>query len=292
MKKVGQFFFTFIPLLLAMGIQYLAMFFCMGVSALIENTWYTASGTAGILDIFYDLWDLWLTSDFNTCLMIVYSLLTIALFGLWYYSRYDGNYRPNPRSVFHPLTFVGIVMLVPGLQYLCTYIISFTASLFPRWLETYEDLLETAGMDDTITFGLFVYSIILAPVSEELIFRGVTMRQAKKYLPFWTAHLFQAFLFGGYPMIMLLGVFACGVGLIVGDICEKSGSIYNSILLHMLFNFWGTILSGFFYIGDSVLSVLFWFLFGIAMTIGGAAVFAAGTRKCSQASERSAWDAS
>ena len=32
MKKIGSFFFTFIPFLLALAFQYLAMFFVMGVT--------------------------------------------------------------------------------------------------------------------------------------------------------------------------------------------------------------------------------------------------------------------
>ena len=32
MKKIGSFFFTFIPFLLALVFQYLAMFFVMGVT--------------------------------------------------------------------------------------------------------------------------------------------------------------------------------------------------------------------------------------------------------------------
>lgn len=280
---MGHFFFTFIPIILAAAIQYLAVFFAMGVSTLIESTWYTYSKTADFYAVLDDLNYLWMTSRFNTYIMIIYAAMTIIIFGLWYYMRYEGNYLPNPHRTFHPLTILGVVMLTPGMQYLSTYIVSFTASLFPKWLESYEELLETAGLDDTLTLGMFLYSVIFAPLSEELIFRGVTMRQARKVFPFWAANLMQAVLFGIFHMNMIQGIYAFCLGLILGYICERGGSIYHSILLHMLFNFWAAVISQFVTIGDSAFAFLFWLFFGIAMSTCGILVFTLGAKKCSLA---------
>ena len=80
-------------------------------------------------------------------------------------------------------------------------------------------------------------------------------------------------------MNMIQGIYAGCLGLILGYVCEKGGSIYYSILLHILFNFWGTVISEYLWIGDSLFSVLFWFVFGIAMTVGGLLVFSLGIRK-------------
>lgn len=280
MKKAGQFFFTFVPFFLAVGIQLLATFFAMGTSGLLGGIWSSISGKVVIAELLDDLPALWSTQRFNTYIMVVYAVMTIAVFGLWYYMKYGGNYLPNPRCVFHPLSLLGIVMLVPGMQYLSTYIVSFTAALFPHWLETYEKLLEGAGLDERITVGMFLYSVLLAPFSEELIYRGVTLRQARKCLPFWAANLMQAALFGAFHMNMIQGIYAFFLGLILGYVCEKSGSIYNSVLLHALFNFWGTVISQFLTLGSSAFAALFWFLFGIVMTVGGLLLFRSGANKC------------
>ena len=45
MKKIGSFFFTFIPFLLALVFQYLAMFFVMGVTLFYEHIRYIFSST-------------------------------------------------------------------------------------------------------------------------------------------------------------------------------------------------------------------------------------------------------
>jgi hypothetical protein len=134
-------------------------------------------------------------------------------------------------------------------------------------------------MDSTLSVSMLVYSVLLAPVSEELIFRGVTLSHAKKFLPFWMANLFQAFLFGVFHMNMLQGTYAFCLGLFLGYLCEKGGNIYHSILLHMLFNFFGTVLNEYLTIGDTLFSIIFWFVFAIAMCVGGIAVFDAGTAR-------------
>lgn len=280
MKKFGYFLFIFVPLLLSNVIQYLAVFFCMGFTCLIDASWYILSGTADIYDVVSDLDYLFLSSDYNAYVMIIYTSLTLVVFGLWYYMRYEGNYRPHLRSTFHPLTILGVVMLMPGMQYLSSYIVDLTASIFPKWLEQYEELMESAGFDETFTLGLFLYSVIFAPLSEELIFRGVTMRQARRILPFWAANIMQAVLFGIFHMNWIQGIYAACLGLILGYVCERGGSIYHSILLHMLFNFWAAVLSEYSPAIDTTFSYLFWFFFGLVMTILGLFAFIIGTKKC------------
>jgi hypothetical protein len=270
MKRIGQFFFTFIPLLLTWGLQLAVMFLMMILSAI---TWLVAGR-----DLFF-LPDLWSTNAFSTWLMIFYSISCIAIFGLWYYMRYNANYMPDVKRTFHPLTFVGILMLAPGLQYMSTYIVAFVSVLFPHALENYMSLLETAGLDSSISLSMLIYSVILAPISEELTFRGITMSHAKKFLPFWMANFFQAVLFGVFHLNLMQGIYAFFLGLFLGYVCEKGGNLYHSILLHMVFNFFGTVLSQFLSIGESAFSILFWFLFAIVMCAGGIAVFRAGTAR-------------
>ncbi len=283
MKRFKHFLLAFVPIILATTIQYLAVFFAMGVSGLVKVSWCFGSKTTDFFRVIDDLNDFWMTNQFNAYLMVIYAAMSIVVFGLWYYMRYEGNYLPDVRRTFHPLTVLGIILLVPGMQYLSTYIVNFTAALFPSWLETYMDLLENAGLDDVMTLGMFLYSVVFAPLSEELIFRGVTLRQAKRVLPFWATNLLQAFLFGVFHMNMIQGIYAFCLGLILGYICEHGGSIYHSILLHMLFNLWAAVISEHISMGDSVFAFMFWFVFAIVMTISGLFTFIAGVRKCNPA---------
>lgn len=279
MKKAGSFFFTFVPVTLVLGLQFAAMFLAMGISWLLESLWYTSSGKISFFDVYTDLMVLWTNTRFNTGIMIVFSVSCIAIFGLWYYSRYEGNFLPKPSTVFHPLSILGIILLAPGTQLLTSYLINLVAFVFPSWLDAYEKLMERAGFDEKISIAMVCYSVLLAPFSEELIFRGVTLRQAKKALPFWAANILQAALFGIFHMNMIQGIYAFCLGLLLGYICEKSGSIYNAIFLHFLFNLLGTVLSGLFSIGNSAFAMIAYFVFSILSTSLGFFLFCFGTRK-------------
>jgi membrane protease YdiL (CAAX protease family) len=175
--------------------------------------------------------------------MVLYSIICIVVFGLWYYHSCGGDYLPNPSRTFTVPQLTAVVILVPGMQFFTSYLIGFITIAFPKWWEQYQKLMDTAGLSDDISPLMLCYSVILAPICEELIFRGVTMRQARKAVPFWLANLLQAFLFGLFHMNWIQGFYAFALGLVLGLVCEKGGSIYYSLLFHMLFNFWGTIIS-------------------------------------------------
>ena len=160
MKKIGSFFFTFIPFLLALAFQYLAMFFVMGVTLLYKHIHYIFSSNHIYADLWNNILDLWSSTRVNTIIMIVFSLLCIGAFGFWYHAGYHGVYLIHPRKIFHPLSVIGIILLVPGTQCLSTYLVSFTASLFPQWMKAYEKMMETAGISSGLTVS---YVFLLHP---------------------------------------------------------------------------------------------------------------------------------
>lgn len=274
MKKTGCFFFSFIPMLLAVGIQILATLFLFGIYLLMAfpSMSFSRSTFSNLLYILSN-------SDFSTVLMIIYSLIVICSYGIWYYHSYGGNFLPSAGKIFQPYKLVGVLFLVPGMQLLSSYLISILAVIFPSWLEAYEKLLESAGLDETITLAMLIYSVFLAPIGEELIFRGVTMRIARRHFSFWFANLLQAFLFGLYHMNMIQGCYAFCLGLILGYVCERGGSIYYSMFLHFLFNIWGTLISEHLSYGNTPLSFVFFLIVAVVLTASGISVFRLGMRK-------------
>lgn len=238
MKRVGYFFSAFLPIIIATVVQLMATFFLMGctVMAFLIHPPMDASP----IEAMYDLMQ---NSDYSTIVMLMYSVLCIAIFGMWYYHSLGGNYLPKVSRTFSVMQIAGVAILVPGMQFFSSYLIGAVSMVFPQWLEQYEELLKTAGLDSSITIPMLFYSVILAPIGEELIFRGTTMHLARKAVPFWLANVMQAFLFGLFHMNWIQGIYAFSLGLVLGYVCEKGGSIYYSIFLHFLFNFWGTVIS-------------------------------------------------
>lgn len=181
--------------------------------------------------------------DFGTMIMILYSLISILIFGLWYYMRCDGEYGKKAVREFHPVLFAGIVCMVPGLQLVSSFVCILIELINPAAMESYAELIDSAGISDA-SLILLIYSVVLAPLCEELAFRGVTMRLFHRVIPsFWIVNLLQAFLFGIFHGNLVQGTYAFCLGLFLGYVCKKGGTIYYSITLHVIFNFWGTVVS-------------------------------------------------
>ena len=238
MKKFCSFLFSFVPFLIGYGFQYVIAIYFMILSAVFMLLF--APSITGSATSYDDMMTLWMDMDFNSIIMIVFSISCSTFFGIWYYKSCSGNLRPNIKQTFHPLQLLGTIIMVPATQFATSFLISILSTIFPKWLEEYQAMMESAGMGTEVTALMMIYSVCLAPFSEEFIFRGVTMRLARRALPFWAANIFQAVLFGVFHGNWLQGCYAFALGLILGYVCERGGSIYHAILFHFLFNLMGT----------------------------------------------------
>ena len=105
------------------------------------------------------------------------------------------------------------------------------------------------------------------------------MRLVRRALPFWAANLMQAVLFGIFHMNWIQGIYAFVLGLVLGWICEKGGSIYFSMFFHILFNFWGTIIGPLLNtLKETDLLGIIIFLFTIVSLVLGFSLFRLGTK--------------
>ena len=274
MKKIGYILYSFVPAIIALCLEFIATFFVLGVTAL-----YFLYSPAEKGFQYSTLLELLSDYNFNIILSMIFSLSCIIIFGIWYYWRYEGDYLPRPSKTFHPLTLLGIILMVPGAQYISSIIMVIASSIKPALLEEYTELLESTGLSDDVPLLMIIYAVVLAPVGEELIFRGVTLRAARKALPFWFANILQALLFGIFHMNILQGLYTFAFGLLLGYVCEKGGSIYYSILLHLLYNLWGTCISQLIDFGDNDMAYLALMGASILISIGGVILFRKGSRK-------------
>lgn len=239
LKKIGCILFCLLPVLLAFGLQLLITF-----AGLALRAFYLFQQDPSLVGSFSSpefqrtlLGD----SQFLMALSAIYGISSALVLGFWYWKWCFPKKRPRrkPSAIINPAMALGIMLMVVGLQYISSYLIMAVAAIHPAWYNTYESLMENAGFGN-VTPMLALYSVLIAPISEELIFRGITLKYATKAMPFFLANIFQAFLFGVFHGNVVQGVYAFAVGLFCGYICIKGSSIYLSILFHMLFNLWGT----------------------------------------------------
>lgn len=274
MRKVGRILFCFLPFLLAFALQMLISIPFTGIGfAYVLRTSDNITNTTQLIN---NLMDLVSSSTFNTWLSTVYGAAALAVFAFWYQKRFHAaDVRTIPLQ-FNPMILISIVVIAVALQYVTSYVVTLTATLCPSWLDSYEAILKTIDMSH-VTPVLFLYSVIIAPICEELIFRGVTLTYARREMPFWVANIFQAVLFGVYHMNPLQGIYAFFIGLFLGYVCYRGGSIFLSILLHALFNLWGTFApENFMYGAEKPFFFVFWLAFGLIFLTAGILLYRKG----------------
>lgn len=183
----------------------------------------------------------------NTGLLILcYHALAIVGFGLWYYFGCGRPKVTNPLKYFPGKCLPVTVLLSLGLCFFANAFILVGQYIAPEAIEAYAELMEAAGLGiDPVT--IFT-SIILAPIGEEILCRGLTYHYAKKVvagmtnrrIAFWIANSLQAFMFGVMHGNIVQGLYAFFLGLGLGWLRERYNSLYPAILAHAIINFTST----------------------------------------------------
>ena len=79
----------------------------------------------------------------------------------------------------------------------------------------------------------FVTLVIIAPIAEEIIFRGYLFGRLKKYVPVWVAIVVTSIVFGALHGAWNLAVDTFALSVVMCLLRQNTGSIWASILLHM-----------------------------------------------------------
>lgn len=184
--------------------------------------------------------------------MVVAGILLLFVYVPWFYF---GCGRPkisreSARRTFAPRTLLVVVLIAAGLNYGINCLMLSINIAAPQALEKYNQLMETAGLG--VSPWANAAAVILAPLGEELIFRGVVFYYARRAVSdmknaraaFWIANVFQALLFGVYHMNLVQGIYAFFIGLALGYLCERYRSVIPGMLAHLVFNGMSTLFDG------------------------------------------------
>ena len=167
------------------------------------------------------------------------TLALIVLIGIWY--RFETGYRIRPVQAAGKLRRAPLYLAAVGIgaQGISSLMMIAIQILLPKALEDYEQLLGNSGMG-TMSLAIIFYTVLLAPIVEELIFRGLIHHYFEKAgLAFWIANLLQAVLFGIYHLNLAQGICAGVIGLLIGYVVRKYDTLAAGIALHIVFNMWG-----------------------------------------------------
>lgn len=145
------------------------------------------------------------------------------------------------KAVFHFRAWMRLLLLGLCLQLAVSLVLSGAEVLFPKTMEHYGQVMESLGMNKP-SFWSALYVAVLAPVTEELIFRGLTLKLLQKAFPFNAANVIQAFYFAVIHGNLVQGLYAFAIGLLLGKIVRKYGTLKSSVLCHVAVNASGLLL--------------------------------------------------
>lgn len=273
MKKIGK---GCTPFLVAIALMYLLSILFLMASGVIWGFFHyeqVLKDSSIIANLYLD--EAWLSSV-STGISIAIYLTFIIIFGLWYKRAFGKDTQKyTSKKVFSGLVIINCIVFGVSVQCFFSCALNLILPLFPKTYENYKELLNSMGMGQ----GLlpFLYMALLAPVAEELIFRGLTLKYQEKVLPYFTANFIQAFLFGIYHQNIVQFVYAFFVGILLGYLCKKYNSLVLVMVVHGIVNASGNLLSYFQVfnridkLGENVVTVFismicmvvsFWFLMG------------------------------
>ena len=104
--------------------------------------------------------------------------------------------------------------------------------VFPKAMESYAQVLENLGVFAPSVFSV-LYTVVFAPLTEEMVFRGVTLRILQEELPF---AVLQAVLFALMHGNLVQSSYAFLAGLLLGTVVKRYGKLSAAIWCHFAVN--------------------------------------------------------
>lgn len=178
-------------------------------------------------------------------LVLAQHIVFLICFGIWYYRIFyrgsnisEDNTKGRMKNIFSCVCSIRTPFLLlagVAIQIMVDGILSLVSPLFPDTFAAYYELVSKAvGVNRAVP--MIIATFIIAPIGEELFFRGVIMGYAKRYMPGASAILFQGVLFGLYHGNIVQGIYACILGCLLGFVAYKADTLLASMILHFSIN--------------------------------------------------------
>ena len=196
------------------------------VDAASQNLWAFAAGDFGRnLD--------WNRINGNAWGYIAAMLVGFAVLDAWKGSEYRKEQLLIREAPMKGKTFLCMLCFCMGAQMVNTLWVTALELILAPFGKSVMPILETVA-GDSDTFSMFLYASILAPLWEELLFRGYVLRTLRPYGKRF-AVMGSGVLFGLFHGNLLQTPYAVVMGLVLGYVAVEY-SIFWSVLLHMFNN--------------------------------------------------------
>lgn len=249
-KTSSNVFRMLLPMIIIIGVQYLATFFMSEVLFMFNVATFRSGGVADLMD---NMTDQMLSLPFLIASNAIYAIICLIVFGNWYWRLVRANKENWPKIKISAIIIPALLLLAIGSQYIGAYLMEAVAAIFPpEIMSGYEKLVEQMQIEgDNASIVMMIYVGLIAPIVEELGCRGISFNYARSFLPMWAANIIQALMFAvlhGNPIQM---IYTFLFALVLGYVYAKCGKIIVPIILHMLFNSISVLANNFIIVGHT-----------------------------------------
>jgi len=128
-----------------------------------------------------------------------------------------------------PLAFVAYILL--------SYVLTSIASNFPFYdIEQVQNTGFTQLTQGYEFLLAFLTLVVIAPIAEEILFRGYLLGKLRKHVPVWLAILVTSLLFGLVHFAWNVGVDVFALSIVLCLLRISTGRLWPAMLLHMAKN--------------------------------------------------------
>lgn len=171
---------------------------------------------------------------------IIYTLtILIVIGGPWLFMKRPTRSRDIGLGAL-PTWFDILVTPLGFIAYLIvTAILAFIAQQYLTFID-YTQVQDT-GFSQLTTQGQYILAfitlVVMAPVAEEVLFRGYLFGKLRRHIPLWAAAIVTSLLFGFVHGQWNVAIDTFALSMVMCGLVAWSGSLWPAILLHMLKNF-------------------------------------------------------
>jgi len=170
---------------------------------------------------------------------VIYALAILFVLGLPWFIKKRRTTKED-LGIQRPPSWMDLVWTPAGMVVylvLTSIISAFAAVLLPF---VNADQVQDTGFSTVASqpeyILAFISLVIIAPFAEEILFRGYLFGKLRKHAPLWVAILITSLLFGLVHFQWNVGLDVFALSIVLCLLRVVSGSIWPSILLHMLKN--------------------------------------------------------
>lgn len=131
------------------------------------------------------------------------------------------------------------IWLVLGGFFLYFFVTIVISTIFSLFVDYDQDQVQELGFSNPQGLEIvlvFLSLVVLAPLAEELLFRGFVYKGMRRRLPFWAAAILVSLLFAVVHGQVNVGVDVFALSLVLCWLRETTGSLWPAIILHAFKN--------------------------------------------------------